>query len=64
MATATATRPSAPAQAPKTAPIAATPEHTAGEKAVAALVIGSAGALTLGVFVWAAWVVSQIAIPI
>ena len=64
MPTATVTRPSTPAQAPRTAPIAATPEHTAGQKAVAALVIGGASALTVGVFAWAAWVASQIAIPV
>ena len=39
-------------------------EHTAGQRAVAALVIGSASALTVGVFAWAAWVAGQIAIPV
>lgn len=62
MATATVTRPTTPAPTSATAP--ATPEHTAGEKAVAALVVGSASVLTLGVFAWAAWVTSQIAIPV
>ena len=64
MATATVTRPSTPAQASRTAPNAAPSEHTAGQKAVAALVIGGASALTVGVFAWAAWVASQIAIPV
>ena len=64
MATATVTRPTTPAKVPTTAPAAATPEHTAGQKAVAALVIGGASALTVGVFAWAAWVASQIAIPV
>lgn len=64
MATATVTRPSTPAKAPVVAPIEATVEHTAGQKAVAALVIGGASALTVGVFAWAAWVASQIAIPV
>ena len=64
MATATVTRPSAPTQAPKAAAPTAASEHTAGEKAVAALVIGGASALTVGVFAWAAWVASQIAIPV
>lgn len=62
MATATATRPSAPARTVATAP--ATPEPTAREKAVAAVVIGSASVLTLGVFAWATWVASQISIPV
>ena len=61
MATATVTRPSTAAKA---APTASTAEHTAGQKAVAALVIGSASALTVGVFAWAAWVASQISIPV
>ena len=61
MATATVTRPSTPV---RTTPTAATPQHTAGQKAVAALVIGGASALTVGVFAWAAWVASQIAIPV
>ena len=64
MATATVTRPSTPAKAAPTAPTASTAEHTAGQKAVAALVIGSASALTVGVFAWAAWVASQISIPV
>ena len=64
MATATVTRPSTPAKAQTSAPIASTPEPTAGQKAVAALVIGGASALTVGVFAWAAWVASQIAIPV
>ena len=64
MATATVTRPSTPAKAHTTAPVAATSEYTAGQKAVAAVVIGSASALTVGVFAWGAWVASQIAIPV
>lgn len=59
MATATVIRPTTPATAP------ATPAgYTAAEKVTAAVVIGSAGALTLGVFAWAAWVASQISIPL
>ena len=61
MATATVTRPRTPAQAATTT---AASEYTAGQKAVAALVIGSASALTVGVFAWAAWVAGQIAIPV
>ena len=61
MATATVTRPTTPAKA---APTASTAEYTAGQKAVTALVIGSASALTVGVFAWAAWVASQISIPV
>ena len=64
MATATVTRPSTPAKAHTTAPVAATSEYTAGQKAVAAVVIGSASALTVGVFAWATWVASQISIPV
>ena len=62
MATATVTRPSTTPRAAETTP--ATPEPTARDKAVAALVIGSASALTVGVFAWAVWVASQIAIPV
>ena len=64
MATATVTRPSTHAKAHTTAPVAATSEYTAGQKAVAAVVIGSASALTVGVFAWGAWVASQISIPV
>lgn len=64
MATATVTRPTTPAKVSTTAPTAATSEYTAGQKAVAALVIGSASAITVGIFAWAAWVASQIAIPV
>lgn len=66
MATATVTRPRNPAQAKAATTASATTasEYTAGQKAVAALVIGSASALTVGVFAWAAWVASQIAIPV
>ena len=64
MATATVTRPTTPAKAAETAPTASTAEHTAGQKAVAAVVIGGASALTVGVFAWGAWVASQIAIPV
>ena len=62
MTTATVTRPSTTPRTTATSP--ATPEYSAGQKAVAALVIGSASALTVGVFAWAAWVASQIAIPV
>jgi hypothetical protein len=62
MATATATRPTAPARVPAAHETSAEP--TTGQKAVSALVIGSAGALTIGVFAWAAWVTSQISIPV
>jgi hypothetical protein len=62
MATATVTRPSAPATA--TATPKGSVEHTARDKAVATLVVGSASALTLGVFIWATWIASQISIPI
>lgn len=61
MATATVTRPSTTSRAATTP---ATPEYAARDKAVAALVIGSASALTVGVFAWAAWVASQIAMPV
>ena len=64
MATATVTRPTTPAKAHTTAPAAATSEYTAGQKAVAAVDIGSASALAVGVFAWGAWVASQIAIPV
>ena len=65
MATATVTRPAAPARTSATTPATPVPaEHTAGEKAIAALVIGSASALTVGVFAWAAWAASQVSIPI
>lgn len=60
MATATITRPAAPSAVPT--PVA--PDHTAGQKAAATLVIASASALTLGVFAWAAWIASQISIPV
>lgn len=62
MATATVTRPSTTNRAAATT--LATPEHTARDKAVSALVIGSASALAVGVFAWAAWVASQISIPV
>jgi hypothetical protein len=61
MATATAARPAA------TRPAATTPaatQHTAGEKAIAAVVVGVAGAATVGVFAWAVWVASQISMPV
>lgn len=61
MATATVTRHRTSATA-ATSPV--TPEPTAGQKAVSALVVGAASVATLGVFVWAAWVTSQISIPI
>ena len=64
MATATVTRPRTPAQAATTTSATTASEYTAGQKAVAALVIGSASALTVGVFAWAAWVAGQIAIPV
>jgi hypothetical protein len=37
---------------------------TGRDKAVAALAIGTASAVTLGIFGWAVWVASQISIPI
>ena len=64
MATATVTRPSAPTRASQTAPTVTTTEHTVGQKVIATLVIGSASALTVGVFAWGAWVASQISIPV
>ena len=63
MATATVIRPTSPATAPQT-PQRSASGYTAGQKATAALVIGSASVLTLGVFAWAAWVASQISIPL
>lgn len=39
-------------------------EHTTGQKATAALVVGAATAVTLSIFGWAAWVTSQISIPL
>ncbi|MFM1964442.1 MAG: hypothetical protein RL134_167 [Actinomycetota bacterium] len=62
MATATVARPAAPARVPATDKASAEP--TTGQKAVSALIIGSASALTVGVFAWAAWVTSQISIPV
>jgi hypothetical protein len=61
MATATVTRPRTSATA-AASPVAL--EATASQKAVSALVVGAASVATLGVFVWAAWVTSQISIPI
>lgn len=63
MATATITRPATTVSAP-TARSGVTPQATAGQKAVTAVVIGAASAATIGVFAWAAWVASQIAIPV
>lgn len=65
MATATPTRTITHPTAPATTGIADSGTHlTAGEKATAAVVIGTAGVATVGVLVWAAWIASQISIPI
>jgi hypothetical protein len=63
MATATPTRTAARHEAPTRATTAA-PQHTAKEKAVAALVIGAASAVTVGILGWAIWVAGQISIPV
>lgn len=61
MSTATMTRP-----AVTNAPVTPTAEDrlSGRERAIAAVAIGSASALTLGIFGWAVWVASQISIPI
>lgn len=64
MATATITRPTPAAPRPATGAAATRSEATVGQKAVTALVIGAASAVTLGIFAWATWVASQIAIPV
>ena len=65
MATATPTRTITRPTASDTATIDKSGSHlTAGEKTTAAVVIGAASVATLGVFVWAAWIASQISIPI
>jgi hypothetical protein len=61
MSTATLTRPTT-SPAPAVAP--SSEQLTSRDKAVAALAIGAASAVTLGIFGWAVWVASQIAIPI
>lgn len=65
MATATPTRTISRPTAAGTAPISESDAPlTSGEKATAAVVIGTAGVATVGVFVWATWIASQISIPI
>lgn len=62
MATATALRESAiPPSTPTPAPAAG---PSAGERAISVLAIGAAGIATVGITTWAAWVASQISIPI
>ena len=61
MATATPTI----TRTPQTVPLAESEaQFTAAEKGAAAVVIGTAGMATVGVFIWAAWIASQISIPI
>ncbi|MEY3732987.1 MAG: hypothetical protein RL347_346 [Actinomycetota bacterium] len=61
MSTATMSRPTT-SPAPTAAP--SSEQVTGRDKAVAALAIGTASAVTLGIFGWAVWVASQISIPI
>ena len=63
MSTVTMTRPTT---RPDTLPsgTASSPSITTRDKVVGGLVIGTASAITLGIFSWAIWVASGISIPV